>query len=191
MNIQSAWLSLKKWGKRALIAYVVIYTLLLIVNLSTTFKQHCPVERYTFQGQTFDIELCYEVVGHRDYGIGFGVYSTDGKLLAWRRGTFFPESPLNYLAIESDKIRYSDDTSDFSSASIPEDCVLHMPPTWVDWLDYRLPGGVPFLNHCGRVSEEISDKARAQWRLRTEADRDKPGSVRNPSPQPKGHSSSQ
>jgi hypothetical protein len=101
------------------------------------------------------------------------VYDKAGKLLAWRIPTFAKESRLNYMAIEESLIRYSDDTSDLRSASIPADCVLNMPPTWVDWLEARLPGGIPGVHHCGVVSDDISAKARQSWRIRVEAENQK------------------
>ena len=103
------------------------------------------------------------------------VYDKAGKLLAWRIPTFAKESRLNYMAIEESLIRYSDDTSDLRSASIPEDCVLNMPPTWVDWLEARLPGGIPGVNHCGTASEAVVTQAQDQWEKRVNAELIKQG----------------
>lgn len=160
MNTAATWQSLKKWSKRGVITFLVLYILLTMDSLFSTATPSCPIERHTFEGQTFDVELCYDV-GQRILGLGFGVYSTEGKLLAWRSSTFDPESRLNYLAIDDSMIRYSDSPMD--RINPPADCVLNMPPTWLDWLEARLPGGIPGLSHCGSASLQVVDKAQAQW----------------------------
>jgi hypothetical protein len=128
------------------------------------------VEEHSFNGQKFDIEICSGYGSDRGY-VGILVYSKEGEFLAWRRGTFAKESRLNYMAIEDTMIRYSDDP--MNREDLPADCVLNMPPTWVDWLEARLPGGIPGVNHCGVVSDEISAKARSSWRIREEAENQK------------------
>ena len=165
------WPVIKKWARRTAIASGVLYVLAL-VDLNWPRTPSCPVEEHSFNDQKFDIEICSGYGSDRGY-VGILVYSKEGEFLAWRRGTFAKEGRLNYMAIEDTLIRYSDDTSDLRSASIPEDCVLHMPPTWLDWLEARLPGGIPGVNHCGVVSDEISEKARGSWRIREEAENQK------------------
>lgn len=160
-----------KWVKRIAIAFGALYVLA-VIEQSLPRQPQCPVEEHSFQGKKFDIELCLNLHDNSQR-IGIFVYEKNGGLLAWRGATFAKESPLNYMAIEDTMIRYSDDTSDLSSASIPEDCVLNMPPTWVDWLEARLPGGILGVKHCGTVSDEISAKARQSWRNRVKAERDK------------------
>jgi hypothetical protein len=160
-----------KWATRIAIIFGVIYVLA-VIDKSLSRQPQCPIEEHSFQGEKFDVELCLNLHDNSQR-IGIFVYAKNGGLLAWRGATFARESPLNYLAIEDTMIRYSDDISDLSSASIPEDCVLNMPPTWVDWLEARLPGGIPGVNHCGTVSDEISAKARQSWRNRVKADREK------------------
>jgi hypothetical protein len=150
----------------------VILFLLDVIDRSLPRPPQCPVETHNFSGQKFDVEICLGNTSDREH-LSLWVYSKDGAILAWRRGTFAKEGRLNYMAIEENLIRYSDDTSDLRSASIPEDCVLNMPPTWVDWLEARLPGGIPGVNHCGVVSDEISAKARQSWRIRAEAENQK------------------
>jgi hypothetical protein len=165
------WQVIKMWGRRIAIGLVAVY-LLSVVLWSWPRNPTCPVEEHSFNDQKFDVEFCLNHASDRQY-IGIGVYSKEGNLLAWRWGTFAKEGHLNYMAIEDTMIRYSDDTSDLRSASIPEDCVLNMPPTWVDWLEARLPGGIPGVNHCGVVSDEISEKARGIWRIREDAENQK------------------
>ena len=169
--MQSTWVHLKKWIKRCAIIFGVIYVLG-VIDKSWPRTPYCPVEQHSFKGQEFDLELCLNLNDNSER-IGIFVYSKNGSLLAWRGATFDNESRLNYMAIEESLIRYSDDTSDLRSASIPEDCVLNMPPTWVDWLEARLPGGILGVNHCGVVSDEISAKARQSWRIRAEAENQK------------------
>ncbi len=162
------WQVIKKWVMRIAIVFIAIY-LLGVVLWSWPRKPQCPVEERSFQGKKLDVEIC-SGHGSESGKIGILIYSKEGDLLAWRRGTFAKEGRLNYMAIEENLIRYSDDTSDLRSASIPEDCVLNMAPTWVDWFEARLPGGIPGVNHCGVVSDEISAKARQSWRIRVEAE---------------------
>jgi hypothetical protein len=75
------------------------------------------------------------------------------------------------MAIEDTMIRYSDSPMD--RINPPADCVLNMPPTWVDWLEARLPGGIPGVNHCGVVSDDVVSKAQDQWAIREEAENQK------------------
>ena len=163
------WQVIKKWGKRIAIGLVAVY-LLSVVLWSWPRHPTCPVEKHSFNGQKFDVEFCWNHASDRQY-IGIGVYSKGGHLLAWRWATFAKESRLNYMAIEDTMIRYSDSPMD--RINPPADCVLNMPPTWVDWLEARLPGGIPGVNHCGVVSDEISAKARSSWRIREEAENQK------------------
>ncbi len=114
--------------------------------------------------------FCHNHVSDRQY-IGIGIYSKDGELLAWRSATFAKESRLNYMAIEDTMIRYSDDP--LNQRDSPADCILHMPPTWVDWLEARMPGGIPGVNHCGQAPYEVVNKALDQWDLRVETQRQK------------------
>jgi hypothetical protein len=165
------WQVIKGWGKRMAIVFASLYVLdTIYASLPST--PECPVEEHSFGGQKFDVEFCWNHASDRQY-IGIRVYSKEGAYLARRWATFAKEGHLNYMAIEDTMIRYSDDTSDLRSASIPEDCVLNMPPTWVDWLEARLPGGIPGVNHCGVVSDEISEKARGIWRIREDAENQK------------------
>lgn len=165
------WHVIKKWIRRIAIGLAALYVLdTIYASLPQT--PQCPVEEHSFGGQNLDVEFCLNHVSDRQY-IGIRVYSKEGELLARRSATFAKEGRLNYMAIEDIIIRYSDDTSDLRSASIPEDCVLNMPPTWLDWLEARLPGGIPGVNHCGVVSDEISEKARGSWRIREEAENQK------------------
>jgi hypothetical protein len=165
------WARVRKWGKRSLSAGVFIYLLLLIV---VNMEPHpaCPLEEHRFQGQIFDIEIC-ELGGLHDEKMRLRVYDKTGRMLAWRIATFANESSLNYMAIEDTQILYSDDP--MNQEDSPADCVLNMPPNWVDWLEARLPGGIPGVNHCGVVSDEISAKARQSWHTREEAERRKRG----------------
>ena len=167
------WVFIKKWFRRCTIFFGVIYVLG-VIDLSWPRTPSCPVEQHSFKGQEFDLELCLNL-NSSSQSVAVLVYSKRGELLALRSATFANEGRVNYMAIEDNLIRYSDDTSDLRSASIPEDCVLNMPPTWVDWLEARLPGGIPGVNHCGVVSDEISAKARQSWRTREEAERQKRG----------------
>jgi hypothetical protein len=162
---------LKKWGKRLLFAGVTIYFLLLIVvNLEP--QPACPLEEHSFQGQIFDLEIC-ELGGLHDEKMRLRVYDKAGQMLAWRIATFAKESRLNYMAIEDTMIRYSDSPMD--RINPPADCVLNMPPTWVDWVEARLPGGIPGVNHCGTASDAVVTKAQDQWDKRVEAERQKRG----------------
>jgi hypothetical protein len=160
---------LKKWLKWILMVFSMLY-ILEIILASLPQTPQCPVEEHFFNGQAFDIEICMSYASDKTH-FGMRVYSKEGEHLARRMSTFAKEGSLNYMAIEDDKIRYSDDTSDLRSTSIPEDCVLHMPPTWVDWIEARLPGGIPGVNHCGVASDEITEKARQSWRSRLKAER--------------------
>jgi hypothetical protein len=163
-----SWQVIKKWAKPIAIVFFAIY-MLGVLLWSWPRTSQCPVEEHSFQGKKLDVEICSGYGSERGY-IGILIYSKEGDLLAWRKGTFAKEGRLNYMAIEENLIRYSDDTSDLRSASIPEDCVLNMPPNWVDWIEARLPGGIPGVKHCGTVSDEISAKARQSWRIRVEAE---------------------
>ena len=169
----------KKWSKRIAIAFAVIYALG-VLDQSFPGPPDCPVEEHMFQGQKFDVEFCHNYTSSRQY-IGIGVYSKEGRLLAWRAATFANESPLNYMSIEDTKIRYSDDP--LNQEDVPADCVLNMPPTWVDWLETRLPGGIPGVNHCGKATQAEIRKARDQWALREEAaEKKRKESLNRPAP---------
>lgn len=163
------WLTLKKWIKRIAIIFAVLY-ILGVLDRSFPGPPECPVEEHAFADQKFDIEFCHRYVSDRQY-IGIGVYSKDGALLAWRWATFANESPLNYMAIEATQIRYSDDP--LNNEEVPADCVLHMPPTGLDWLEARLPGGIPGVGHCGKATQPEIRKARDQWNLRVAAEEKK------------------
>jgi hypothetical protein len=158
------WVTIKKWGKRIAVAFAVLYTLG-VLDQSFPGPPECPVEEHVFQGQKFDVEFCHNYASDRQY-IGIGVYSKEGAFLAWRGATFANESRLNYMAIEDTMIRYSDNPMD--QINPPADCVLNMPPTWVDWLETRLPGGIPGVNHCGKASDEVVSRAQDQWERRME-----------------------
>jgi hypothetical protein len=166
--------ALKKWSRRALYAAAIVYVLLLaLVNIEP--YPACPLEEHRFAEKDFDIEFCALGGGRHDEKMRLRVYDKSGHMLAWRIATFAKESGQNYMDIEDTMIRYSDNTSDLRSTSTPEDCVLNMPPTWVDWLEARLPGGIPGVNHCGTVDERLTDKARHNWFLREETQRIKRG----------------
>jgi hypothetical protein len=168
MNL--TWSHLKKWGKRGLYVGVAIYLLLLaLVNIDP--HPTCSLEEHLFHKQAFDIEFCALGGGRHDEKMRLRVYSKSGQLLAWRIATFAKESRLNYMAIEDTMIRYSDSPMD--RINPPADCVLNMPPTWVDWLEARLPGGIPGVNHCGVVSDDVVSKAQEQWAIREEAENQK------------------
>lgn len=158
------WQTAKKWAKRLAIAFGVLYVLG-VVEKSVPRPPQCPIEQHTFQGQKFDIELCLNIHDGSER-IGIFVYAPNGGLLAWRGATFAQESRLNYMAIEDTKIRYSDDP--LNADDLPADCVLNMPPSWIDWLDARLPGGIPGVDHCGKASREVVNKALDQWDARVE-----------------------
>jgi hypothetical protein len=161
---------LQTWAKRILIAFCIFY-ILGIVLWSWPRQPTCPVEEHSFQGRKLDIEICNGYTSDYHGHIGILVYSKEGRFLAWRQGTFARQGSLNYMTIEDDKIRYSDSPMD--RINPPADCVLNMPPTWVDWLEARLPGGIPGVNHCGTASEDVVDKAQAKWAIREEAARQK------------------
>ena len=108
----------KKWMRRIGIVFGLMYALG-VVLWSWPRSPDCPVEEHSFQGQTLEVEFCLNHASDRQY-IGIGIYSKEGTLLAWRSGTFDKESRQNYMAIEDTMIRYSDDTSDLSSANIPD-----------------------------------------------------------------------
>lgn len=163
------WQVIKMWGRRIAIGLVAVY-LLSVVLWSWPRNPTCPVEEHSFNDQKFDVEFCLNHASDRQY-IGIGVYSKGGGLLAWRWATFAKESPLNYMAIEDTMIRYSDDPMDQENS--PADCVLNMPPTRLDWLEARLPGGIPGVSHCGKASFSIIQKARNQWAIREEAENQK------------------
>ena len=163
------WPVIKKWARRTAIASGVLYVLAL-VDLNWPRTPSCPVEEHSFNGQKFDIEICSGYGNDRGY-VGILVYSKEGEFLAWRRGTFAKESRLNYMAIEDTMIRYSDSPMD--RINPPADCVLNMPPTRVDWLEARLPGGIPGVNHCGKASDDVVSKAQDQWAIREEAENQK------------------
>lgn len=168
MNL--AWSQLKKWTKRGLYVAAAIYLLLLaLVNIDP--HPACPLEEHLFHKQAFDIEFCELGGGRHDKKMRLRIYSKSGQLLAWRIATFAKEGRLNYMAIEDAMIRYSDDPMD--RINPPEDCVLNMPPTWVDWLEARLPGGVPGVNHCGIATDDVVNKAQDQWAIREEAENQK------------------
>lgn len=162
------WPKIKKWTKGIAIGFAIVYVADAIYA-SRPRKPICPVEEHSFAGQAFDIEICLNYNSKLTH-FGMRVYSKEGAYLAKRMATFAKEGRLNYMAIEDTMIRYSDDTSDLTSASIPEDCVLNMPPTRLDWLEARLPGGIPGYKHCGKASEEIVDRAQAQWDQRVKAE---------------------
>lgn len=167
MTQRFQWPKLKKWIKRIGIGFGVVYVLG-VVDKCLPRPIQCPVEEHSFQGQQFDLELCLNLNDNSER-IGIFVYSkNDGRLLAWRGANFANESPLNYMAIEDTKIRYSDDP--LNNEDVPADCILHMPPTWVDWLEARLPGGIPGVNHCGKATQPEIRKARDQWNLRVAAE---------------------
>ena len=163
------WHVIKKWIRRIAIGLATLY-LLSVVLWSWPRHPTCPVEKHSFNGQKFDVEFCWNHASDRQY-IGIGVYSEGGRLLAWRWATFAKESPLNYMAIEDTMIRYSDDP--MNQEDSPADCVLNMPPTRLDWLEARLPGGIPGVSHCGKASFAIIQKARDQWAIREDAENQK------------------
>jgi hypothetical protein len=170
MMKQPACLHLKKWSRRALYASAFVYLLLLaLVNIEP--YPACPLEEHQFAGKDFDIEFCALGGGRYDEKMRLRVYDKSGHMLAWRIATFANESRLNYMAIEDTMIRYSDDP--LNQRDSPADCILHMPPTWTDWLEARLPGGIPGLNHCGKASYEEVSKAQDQWDLRVAAEEKK------------------
>ena len=150
----------------------VILFLLDVIDRSLPRPPQCPVETHNFSGQKFDIEICLGNTSDREH-LSLWVYSKDGAILAWRRGTFAKESRLNYMAIEDSMIRYSDSPMD--RINPPADCVLNMPPTWVDWLEARLPGGIPGVNHCGTADEAVVTQAQDQWEKRVNAELIKQG----------------
>ena len=156
---------IKKWAKRIAIIFSTFYVLG-VVLWSWPRTPQCPIEEHSFQGEKLDIEICSGYGSDSGY-VGILVYSKEGDFLAWRRGTFAKESPLNYMAIEDTQILYSDDP--MNQEDSPADCVLNMPPTWVDWVEARLPGGIPGVNHCGKASYPVIRKARDQWADRTKA----------------------
>ena len=165
------WQAARKWGKRIVIAFSVLYVIG-VIEKSLPRPPQCPMEQHSFQGQKFDIELCLNIHDNSER-VGFFVYSSNGGLLAWRGATFAQESRLNYMAIEDTMIRYSD--ASLNADDLPADCVLNMPPSWIDWLDARLPGGIPGVDHCGKASREVVKKALDQWDARVEeAERKKP-----------------
>jgi hypothetical protein len=173
------WAAIKKWSKRIAIGFGVLY-LLGVVLWSWPRHPDCPVEEHMFQGQEFDVEFCHNYTSSRQY-IGIGVYSKEGRLLAWRAATFANESRLNYMAIEDTMIRYSDNPMD--QINPPADCILNMPPTWVDWLETRLPGGIPGVNHCSKASDEVVSRAQDQWERRMEEkEKKRRDSVSRPAP---------
>jgi hypothetical protein len=181
MKQMTNWQKIKKWGKRMAIAFGVIYVLG-VIDQSLPRPPQCPIEEHRFQGEKFDIELCLNLHDNSER-IGIFVYSKEGALLAWRGATFPKESRLNYMAIEDTMIRYSNNSPDITSETSPEDCVLYIPPTWVDWLEVRLPGGIPGVSHCGVASDEVSAQARQSWRLRQEAkDKKREASLNNQAP---------
>jgi hypothetical protein len=163
------WQIIKRWGRRIAIVFASLYVLdTIYASLPRT--PQCPVEEHSFNGQKFDVEFCWNHVSDRQY-IGIRVYSKEGAYLARRWATFAKESPLNYMAIEDTMIRYSDDPMDQENS--PADCVLNMPPTRLDWLEARLPRGIPGVSHCGKASFSIIQKARNQWAIREEAENQK------------------
>lgn len=164
MKQMTKWQKIKKWGKWIAMAFGVIYVLG-VIDQSLPRPPQCPIEEHRFQGKKFNIELCLNLHDNSER-IGIFVYSKEGALLAWRGATFAKESPLNYMAIEDTVIRYSDDP--LNDVDVPADCVLNMPPTWVDWLEARLPGGIPGVNHCGKATYSEIRKARDQWQRRIE-----------------------
>jgi hypothetical protein len=139
------------------------------------------VEEHSFQGKKFDLELCLNLNDNSER-IGIFVYSkSSGGLLAWRGANFARESRLNYMAIEDTMIRYSDNPMD--QINPPADCILNMPPTWVDWLETRLPGGIPGVNHCSKASDEVVSRAQDQWERRMEEkEKKRRDSVSRPAP---------
>ena len=165
------WLVFKKWLKRCAIVLGVIYVLGLI-EMNWPRPPICPIEKHSFKGLDLDVEFCLSNASDRKY-MGIRVYSKLGELLALRTATFAKESRLNYMAIEDHLIRYSD--SPLDRINPPADCVLNMPPTWVDWVEARLPGGIPGVNHCGTASEAVVTNAQDQWELRINAERQKQG----------------
>ena len=171
MNRLFNWQVMKKWAKRVAIFLAALY-MVGVVLWSWPRTPQCPVEEHSFGGKKLDVEICSGYSSDRGY-VGILVYSKEGDFLAWRRGTFAKESRLNYMAIEDHLIRYSD--SPLDRINPPADCVLNMPPTWVDWVEARLPGGIPGVNHCGTASEAVVTKAQDQWELRINAERQKQG----------------
>jgi hypothetical protein len=158
--------ALKKWSRRALYAAAIVYVLLLaLVNIEP--YPACPLEEHRFAEKDFDIEFCALGGGRYDEKMRLRVYDKSGHMLVWRIANFAKESRLNYMAIEDTMIRYSDDP--LNQRDSPADCVLNMPPTWVDWLEARLPGGIPGVNHCGKASYEEVSRAQDQWELRVAA----------------------
>jgi hypothetical protein len=63
-----------------------------------------------------------------------------------------------------------------------------MPPTWVDWLEARLPGGIPGVNHCGKASYEEVSRAQDLWELRVAEQEKKKRSQPSPLPETTGAS---
>lgn len=174
-------LRIKKWSKWLLIGAGTMYFLLALDQFTATDRStRCPSEEHDFNGQKFDVEFCLWGGGDYHQYMHLRVFSKSGELLAARGSTFKRAdkmATLDYFAIEDDLIRYSDDTGDNTTLNVPEDCVLHMPPTKTDWLEARLPGGIPGINHCAKVSDEISEKARHSWFLRLETERIKRGEI--------------
>jgi hypothetical protein len=169
MTVQLNRGRLKKWLKWILMVFSMLY-ILEIILASLPQTPQCPVEEHFFNGQAFDIEICMSYASDRTH-FGMRVYSKEGEHLARRMSTFAKESSLNYMAIEDSKILYSDDP--MNQEDSPADCILHMPPNSLDWLEARLPGGLPGIKHCGKANYAVVQKARDQWAIREEAARQK------------------
>ncbi|MFM7025422.1 MAG: hypothetical protein ACKOWC_05100 [Limnohabitans sp.] len=159
--IARLWLRLKVWGRRLTIAGACLYVLA-VIDMSTSYEPTCPLEEHTFAGQKFDIEICLNQGVYEQRYLGLGVYAKSGQLLAVRKSTFDTRINTNYLAFEDDKIRYSHFPESMHDDG-PADCVLKMPPGRLDWIEARLPGGIPGLGHCAREDRQIIYKAIDAW----------------------------